>query len=509
MIGGVAIAAGLAKLVTGLGDQNDALAKASRRAGLTAQSYAELRFAFGLAGVTAEEFDSGLGKMNKSLGEAKVGSGKLAGFLKKSTPEFLKQLVAVESNEKAFDLLIGQMGTLKGPAERAAFAAAAFGSAGEKMTLVLEGGAKGLADARRQFTELHGVIDGKALKSSEDFVDAQARVGVAVQGVKQAIGQQLMPLLTPLLGRMSKWIAANRELIAVKVSETIQALGSAIAAVDWPGVAKFVGLLAEGIQTLWRVTGGAEGAMIAWALTMGSKFIPALAASGKAVVGLGKGAKALGEKLGDAGGLKGLAKSSGEALRKWAKIIGGIVIAAIASFKGALISAMVFLKANPIVLAITAIALAAGLVIAHWEPVKAFFADLWQGITEVFFASMDRITGMLSKVGAGIRSFAKSVDIFGILEDEDTPADSKARQDLQRVQRQIADARRAREQARGTGARTAGVGVASSAGVKLAGEINVNVKVPPGVSATVEGTSNQPNVPIKGSVGRRRGAGGV
>jgi hypothetical protein len=42
------------------------------------------------------------------------------------------------------------------------------------------------------------------------------------------------------------------------------------------------------------------------------------------------------------------------------------------------------LLANPIVLLITAIAVAAYLIYKNWEPIKAFFSDLWDSVTEVF-----------------------------------------------------------------------------------------------------------------------------
>ncbi|HVI51515.1 MAG TPA: phage tail tape measure protein [Candidatus Sulfotelmatobacter sp.] len=46
---------------------------------------------------------------------------------------------------------------------------------------------------------------------------------------------------------------------------------------------------------------------------------------------------------------------------------------------------------NPIGLILTGIAVAAGLVIAYWEPIKGFFADLWTGITSGFSAALQFI----------------------------------------------------------------------------------------------------------------------
>lgn len=53
------------------------------------------------------------------------------------------------------------------------------------------------------------------------------------------------------------------------------------------------------------------------------------------------------------------------------------------------------MMANPVGLVITAIALAAGLLIAHWEPVVAFFSDLWSGLSDGAAAAWDAICSLV------------------------------------------------------------------------------------------------------------------
>ncbi|NKD86349.1 hypothetical protein HEQ63_09160 [Haematospirillum jordaniae] len=53
------------------------------------------------------------------------------------------------------------------------------------------------------------------------------------------------------------------------------------------------------------------------------------------------------------------------------------------------------MMANPLGLVITAIALAAGLLIAHWEPVVAFFSDLWSGLSDGAAAAWDAICSLV------------------------------------------------------------------------------------------------------------------
>lgn len=50
---------------------------------------------------------------------------------------------------------------------------------------------------------------------------------------------------------------------------------------------------------------------------------------------------------------------------------------------------------NPIGLAITAIATAAYLIYEHWEPIKAFFLDLWESVKKIFWNAIDYLLGPL------------------------------------------------------------------------------------------------------------------
>lgn len=59
---------------------------------------------------------------------------------------------------------------------------------------------------------------------------------------------------------------------------------------------------------------------------------------------------------------------------------------------------------------------AALLIKENWEPIKDFFANLWQGIVGIFQRQIDRIMGLVDKVKAGVLSVA---EFFGFGDDED------------------------------------------------------------------------------------------
>lgn len=271
-LGGAASVAGIKRFVDGYATAGDELAKFSRRAGIAAQTYAELRHVAALAGVEQEQFDKAMVKMTRNLGELRAGQGSLHTFLNKASRPFAKMLKGVKSNEQALLLLLEGMGKLEDPSSRAALAAAAFGRAGQMMTLMLEGGTDGLAEQRAEFRRLHGVIDGQALKDAEAYVDANQRLKISIGGAAQEIGRRLIPVLSPLMDRLTEWLAANRELVGQKVAEWVVAAGR--------GVKALGGFLAD----VWRVTsdvvdaiGGPAGLAAVLGALVGAKVLVGLA----------------------------------------------------------------------------------------------------------------------------------------------------------------------------------------------------------------------------------------
>ncbi|UVS99072.1 hypothetical protein [Burkholderia glumae] len=67
---------------------------------------------------------------------------------------------------------------------------------------------------------------------------------------------------------------------------------------------------------------------------------------------------------------------------------------------------------NPIGLVMTGIALAALLIVKYWEPIKAFFAGFWQGLTEGLRPLAPLFSGVLSTLGA---AFAPLKPVFAWL----------------------------------------------------------------------------------------------
>lgn len=275
---------GIIKPATEAGDE---LAKTSSRLGLTANAYAELRFAADKAGVANEEFTGGLTNFVKSLGDAKAGTGKLSSFLGRVSPVLLDQVKAAGSTEEALNLMFAAIDRLDDPAKRAALASAAFGKqAGPKMALLVRDGTKSIEEQREIFRKLAG-DQTKFAAESEKFDDAWKDVETAFIGVRNAGVTELLKALIPVFGSLAEMIAANREKIAKwakdfgeRLPSILTALGHAFEGLlKVAGVIVFVATLTDQFIGLDKVLGVIVGFRI-------FRLLLALGGLGKSIVQL-------------------------------------------------------------------------------------------------------------------------------------------------------------------------------------------------------------------------------
>ncbi len=208
VVGGVigAAVAGMFKLVDGF----DALGDKAEAIGVSADFLAQMRYAAERSGASIESLDSGLQGFSKSLGQARAGTGRMAGFLKKASPALLAQLKAAKSNEQAFDLLAGAMAKLEDPAKKAALAQATLGDAA--LAPLFAKGPKGLQELRDRYAELAGPQGDAAAKAGE-VDDAMKDLKASTDGIKAALVSGLAPALKVIVERLREWFTENRENI--------------------------------------------------------------------------------------------------------------------------------------------------------------------------------------------------------------------------------------------------------------------------------------------------------
>ena len=187
--------------------------------GLSREEYQQWSYATKQLGVDTGEFNSGVEKLTKGLGEARNHAGKFYEAFKGSP--LLTQAMHAKNNGEALELMYRALDKAKDANERNAMATAMFGKGGIAMVKALHDGLPTLLAMRDEVGGLGSVTE-EGFEVAEKFERSWNRVKQAGMGVANSIGTELAPVLANYLTQTKDWLVTNRELIATKVSEFIK-----------------------------------------------------------------------------------------------------------------------------------------------------------------------------------------------------------------------------------------------------------------------------------------------
>ncbi|MCC7408664.1 MAG: hypothetical protein IT442_11380 [Phycisphaeraceae bacterium] len=292
------------KVFAGMGDD---LAKMSARTGVSVESLSELGFAAELSGMSMEDLETSLRKMQKTLVEAASGSAGAVDALAKLglTAEDLQGLSPDEQLKRIAD----RLASIRDPALRAALAMEVFGKTGTKLLPLMQDGAAGIEALQRQARELGLTISTQDAKAAEQFADTLEILWKVLKQNVFVIGSALVPLLSKVAEVVTNaavgaaaWIRQNKGLVvsAFAVAVGITTAGAAMLAAGYAitGLGKAIGALA----TILTGVGSALNLVVVGLVALTSPIglvITAVTALGAAVLySGGAGAKAL-EWLGE------------------------------------------------------------------------------------------------------------------------------------------------------------------------------------------------------------------
>jgi len=231
---GLAVAAGtVAAAVGGLVELAVETANVGREAervanmfGMSTQSVQELQYAAQVTNVPVTVLQTSLGQLARHIAEAERGSKQARDSFSRMGLSFRD----ASGNVKSADQLLGELADkiAKMPAglERAGMASELLGArTGVRLLPLLERGAAGIAELRKEAIALGDVFTDEQIKRSDEFAVASIRAQGALKGIGFAIGSAILPLLTPLLDRFTKWVILNRDWIASEAEYYAEQLG--------------------------------------------------------------------------------------------------------------------------------------------------------------------------------------------------------------------------------------------------------------------------------------------
>lgn len=344
---------------------------ASRNLTIASDALQAFRYAADQSGSSASQMDSAIAMLNKNMANAANGSNKnLVGLMNRLGISMRDSNGKLKDAAQLMPEVADAIKSQTTATQKAYIATQFFGKSGQGLIKTLNDGSAGLA-AQRKEAEKFGVIMGEEdVAAATLFGDSLTRTRYATQGLQNAIGGKLLPILQPLLDDFNDWIAKNREWIATTIVDAIKDFADSLKDIDLKsvvaGFVKFVQTSAK----VFNALGGLKTVGVAVASLYGVKVIASIIGVGKAILSL---------------------------------------IPTIVSLSAAL-------WANPIVLIVGAIVAAIGGLIyggyqlyKHWDEVVTWFTGVWQNVKQAVGPFFDWYLGLWGILADGVMAVVKSV----------------------------------------------------------------------------------------------------
>lgn len=184
------------KGITAAADWADALGKSSDKLGLTVNELAAFQQAAGLAGVSIEQLDTALVKMQDNVAEAFRKNGPAREALEQLglSPSTLRGM----TGGQRFAEIANAISKVADQGQRVNIAMDLFGRQGAQMLVLMQNGADELIKAQERVRDIYGTLDRAQIKQIEDAHDALTILREHLRGVFYQLATQLAPIVTVL-----------------------------------------------------------------------------------------------------------------------------------------------------------------------------------------------------------------------------------------------------------------------------------------------------------------------
>lgn len=189
----------------------------TKKIGDSAEAIQTLGYAAQLSGSSQDELVLGLKILARNAFQASKGSKEASetfaglGVNVKDASGKLKPTTVL------FTEISDAIKNMKNGTERAAYAQLAFGKSGANLLPFLMEGSKSIERMRIEAHELGGVLDDELIASSAEYRDTQDKLKFAMQGIKNLIAKEMIPIFNRMANRTINWIKANREWLKLNI----------------------------------------------------------------------------------------------------------------------------------------------------------------------------------------------------------------------------------------------------------------------------------------------------
>ncbi len=205
IVGGFALLAGgaVAGLAKSFANSGDNVAKTADRLGIGIEALQKYRYAAERSGVSSETFDMALQRMGRRAAEAGAGMGAARDALKTLNVEVKDSGGNMRSTEQILLDSLDALGRVQDPLIRNALAMKLFDSEGVKLVQMTKDGAEGIKKLGDEAVKLGLIMSEKAARDSEKFNDSLTNLGGSLTGLRNRIGEKLIPVLLPLIEKLT------------------------------------------------------------------------------------------------------------------------------------------------------------------------------------------------------------------------------------------------------------------------------------------------------------------
>jgi hypothetical protein len=281
IIAGGGTLAGIAALATEWGRMGSEISRTASMLDMGAGKLQALRGAGALAGVGAQELEGGLKSLGDTMEDALYGRNQQAlVVLNRLGVGIHKTKDGSIDAARGFRDLAGAIAATKN-VQVQGLIARTFGL--EAALPLLRKGPEAIDAYERKVASLGGIMGGEALAAAVKFKESLSFLDIAVQGVRNSIGEKLQPIIGPLIEQLTAWIAANRELISTKVAEFVQGVAQWISRLDFKEIGEQVRQFCADIESLVDKFGGWQNAAGAVVLAMNAGLLAGVINLGLAI----------------------------------------------------------------------------------------------------------------------------------------------------------------------------------------------------------------------------------
>lgn len=255
-IGGLSISSfALAKRIA---SQTDEINDLATETGTTADEFQRLAFALTqVTGISGEEVERALGRLNQRIGRARREGGKYADALKAigfSTDEIQSGTI---NATQALNQLSDSMAKTQSSTEAAAVAGDLLGTRlGRRIGPALRQNIGQIREMQREANRLGGGFSKAAIEAGGQFNEALDKTRLIMKSVQSEIAKNLLPILSEVIGQFATWFENNKDLIMQNVGQFARALG-----VTLVNLATAIGRINKGIQAAVHFVGGWQNAL--------------------------------------------------------------------------------------------------------------------------------------------------------------------------------------------------------------------------------------------------------